>query len=147
MLADMIKNLLLKAIQRKAKELQMSEMVTGLMISATESEIPKIQLFCNMYEVNDLKVKDLYTFTDSLLFKTFGVKDIDEIANKWLNKFIYRVGAERDLDVSKTNIYLFVAKNKKQRSDLFAMLYYNGVQVRFDEKRGDIPLEYILETR
>ena len=144
LIVRMIKDLLKKAIQKYAKQLQSSDQEVDLLISAKNAEAePQIHVYNKGVLIKEIQVTDLYSTFDSvaLIAKAAGF-DLKLQIPKYLTQFILRVSNEKGIDVKTPAFGIMLIKE-----NLYALLYIEGKNVRFSDEKQDIPLEYILETK
>jgi hypothetical protein len=136
----MIKDLLKKAIQKYAKQLESSDQVTDLVISAKNPEgEPQIHVYNNGVFVKEILVTDLYSRFD-LVAMIPGI-DLKTLIPEYLTRFILRVANEKGIDIQTPSFGIML-----QKDTLCAVMYISGKLIKFSQTRTDIPLEYILQT-
>jgi len=137
----MIKELLIKAIQKFAKQFNSSDQVMDLVISAKNPECePQIHIYKDGVFQKEIKINDLYSRFD-VVANLPGVK-LDVLIPEYLSKFILKVANDKGISVMTPSFGIML-----QKEILVAVMYIDGKLVKFNETRTTIPIEYILETK
>lgn len=132
---DQVKELIKRAINRFAKELNVKSADIILYISADENGYPSLKLLNKGVFVKNLKYTDLTTIIDRVTYSGLGF-NIEKDMPLWIQKFILKSHDDTGLDIVKTSYAIVLLEGQ-----LFAFMYYEGKQYK------EISIDYILETK